>query len=237
MQHVIRSLRDGGRCGIVVDDGFVFRIDQDAFVKTKRKLLDECDLQCIVILPPGVFSSAGAGVKTNLLFFTKGQPTQRIWYYDLGDLIIGKTKPLTLKHFEEFFRILPNHADGELSWTMDIDERKRIAAEEARPFKEKAAAKSQAAAQWNERLKDLNKAKPHDNHAIEEAEANVKKLARDTKDLAAKAKEIEDAVYDLKAVNPNKRPFVDTRTPDELFKVIEVNGREIAEALAVLRAV
>src|SRR5262249_30088564 len=143
MQHVMRSLRDGGRCGIVVDDGFVFRIDQDAFVKTKRKLLDDCNLWCIISLPPGVFSSAGAGVKTNLLFFTKGAPTQRIWYYDLGDLNVGKKKPLTLKHFDDFFRLLASMADSELSWTVDLDERRELARNEAQPFKEKATAKGQ----------------------------------------------------------------------------------------------
>jgi type I restriction enzyme M protein len=73
LQHVIRSLRPGGRCGIVLDEGLLFRTNEDAFVKTKRKLLDDCDVWCIVSLPAGVFTAAGAGVKTNLLFFTKGQ--------------------------------------------------------------------------------------------------------------------------------------------------------------------
>ena len=235
MQHVIRSLGDGGRCGMVVDDGLVFRIDQDAFVKTKRKLLDDCNLWCIVSLPPRVFSSAGAGVKTNLLFFTKGQPTRKIWYYDLGDLSVGKTKPLTLQHFEEFFRLLPSLADSEFSWTVDLAERKQLAHEEARPFKERSTATGQQAAQWNERLKAFKKAKPRDEAAIEEAEAKVKELTREAKDFAAKAKEIEDAVYDLKAVNPNKKPVVDTRTPEELMDIIETKGQEVAEALAALR--
>lgn len=235
MQHVIRSLREGGRCGIVVDDGFVFRIDQDAFVKTKRKLLDECDLWCIISLPPGVFSSAGAGVKTNLLFFTKGQPTQRIWYYDLGDMTVGKKKPLMLKHFEDFFRLLPTRADSPLSWTVDMDERKCRAAEEARPFKEQATAKGQEAAQWSRRLADLKKARPLDEAAVAEADARAKELSREARDLAAKAKEIDDAVYDLKAVNPHKRPVVDTRTPEELMDIIEAKGLEIAAALARLR--
>ena len=53
--------------------------------------------------------------------------------------------------------------------------------------------------------------------------------------MAAKAKEIEDAVYDLKAVNPNKRPVVDTRTPEELLDIILEKGQEIAQALAMLR--
>ena len=81
LQHVVRSLRPGGRCGIVLDEGLLFRANEDAFVKTKRKLLDDCDLWCVVSLPGGVFTAAGAGVKTNLLFFTKGQP-------DAQDLVL-----------------------------------------------------------------------------------------------------------------------------------------------------
>jgi hypothetical protein len=61
-------------------NGFVlFRRNETAFVQTKRKLLDDCDLWCIVSLPSGVFNAAGAGVKTNLLFFTKSKSTERIW--------------------------------------------------------------------------------------------------------------------------------------------------------------
>jgi type I restriction enzyme M protein len=235
LQHVIRSLREGGRCGIVLDEGLLFRTNQDAFTKTKRKLLDECDLWCVVSLPAGVFTAAGAGVKTNLLFFTKGEPTRKIWYYDLTDIKVRKKTPLTLKHFEDFMRLLPRRADSELSWTVDMDKRKRIATDEARPLKEQSTAKGQQAAQWSEQLKDLKKAKPCDEGAIEEADANAKELAREARDLAAKAKEIEDAVYDLKAVNPNKKPFVDTRTPEELMDIIEAKGQEVAEALAVLR--
>jgi type I restriction enzyme M protein len=237
LQHVIRSLREGGRCGIVLDEGLLFRTNQDAFVKTKRKLLDECELWCVVSLPAGVFTAAGAGVKTNLLFFTKGQPTHRIWYYDLTDVKVRKKTPLTLADFEEFFSLLPTRADSPLSWTVDMDERKRVAAEEAQPFKDQATAKSQQAAQWNGRLKELKKARPRNEAAIEEAQAKAKQLTREAKELAAKAKEIEDAVYDLKAVNPHKRPVVDTRTPEELMDIIEAKGREVAEALAVLRGV
>ncbi len=238
LQHVIRSLREGGRCGIVIDEGLLFRTNQDAFTKTKRKLLDECDLWCVVSLPAGVFTAAGAGVKTNLLFFTKGQPTRKIWYYDLTDVKVRKKTPLTLKHFEDLMPLLPQRADSELSWTVDMDERKRIAADEARPLKEQSTAKGQQAAQWKEQLKNLKKAKPRDprnDAAIEEAEAKVKELTREAKDLAAKAKEIEDAVYDLKAVNPHKKPVVDTRTPEQLMDIIETKGQEVAEALAALR--
>jgi type I restriction enzyme M protein len=235
LQHVVRSLREGGRCGIVIDEGLLFRTNQDAFTKTKRKLLDECDLWCVVSLPAGVFTAAGAGVKTNLLFFTKGQPTRRIWYYDLTDIKVRKKTPLTLKHFSDFMKLLPTRADSELSWTVDMDGRKRSATEEARPLMEQSTAKGQHAAHWSERLRDLKKARPCDEAAIEDAEAKVKELTREGRDFASKAKEIEDAVYDLKAVNPNKKPAVDTRTPEDLIEIIEAKGHEIVEALAALR--
>ena len=235
LQHVIRSLREGGRCGIVIDEGLLFRTSEDAFVKTKRKLLDDCDLWCIVSLPAGVFVAAGGSGKTDLLFFTKGQPTRKIWYYDLADIKVRKKTPLTLKHFEDFLRLLPSRADGELSWTVDMDERKRVAGEEAQPFKDQSTAKGRDAAQWSQRVAELKKAKPRDEQAIEAGQAKVKELSREARTLAAKAKGIEDAVYDLKAVNPNKRPVVDARTPEELMDIIEAKGREVAEALSALR--
>jgi type I restriction enzyme M protein len=99
VQGILRELAEGGSCGIVLDDGFLFRKDEDAFVQTKRELVDECALWAIVSLPGGVFSSAGAAVKTNLLFFTKGRKTQNIWYYDLTHVKVGKKSPMTLAHF------------------------------------------------------------------------------------------------------------------------------------------
>lgn len=121
-QHVIDSLKPGGRCGIVMDEGILFRTNETAFVQTKRKLLNECDLWCIVSLPPKVFVNAGATSKTNLLFFTKGESTKEIWYYDLSDLNITKKQPLSLDHFEEFFRLLPERAISERSWRVPIDD-------------------------------------------------------------------------------------------------------------------
>ena len=118
LQHVINALKPGGRCGMVIDEGVLFRTTESAFVQTKRKLLDETDLWCIVSLPPGVFSSAGAGVKTNLLFFTKGGPTERTWYFDLSDVKVTKKQPMTLDRFEELFALLATRADSARSWTI-----------------------------------------------------------------------------------------------------------------------
>ncbi len=189
IQHILDRMAKGGRCGIVLDEGVLFRTNKEAFVKTKQKLLNECDLWCIVSLPGGVFTQAGAGVKTNLLFFTKGQPTRKIWYYDLSDIKVRKKNPLTLEHFEAFFRLLPDRAESDRSWTIDLDARKKKAHEEAA------------------------------------------KLTDETK-----KKDRLNAVYDLKAVNPNRKAAVDTRSPAELMDLIAEKGREIEAALMELRA-
>ena len=122
LQHVIDSLRLGGVCGIVMDEGVLFRTNETAFVQTKRKLLDDCDVWAIVSLPGGVFTAAGAGVKTNLIFFTKGKPTEKIWYYDLSDIKVGKKTPLTAGRFDDLFRLLPERSNSERSWTVTRQE-------------------------------------------------------------------------------------------------------------------
>lgn len=105
LQHVLDCLKlpqdgqPGGTCAIVLDEGLLFRTNESAFVETKRKLLDECELWCVVSLPGGVFSTAGAGVKTNLLFFARSRRTERIWYYDLSRVKVGKKSPVSLAHF------------------------------------------------------------------------------------------------------------------------------------------
>lgn len=122
LQHVIDSLKPGGRCGIVLDEGVLFRTNENAFVQSKRKLLNDCNLWCIVSLPAGTFVAAGGGVKANILFFTKGKPTEKIWYYDLSDVKVTKRKPLMMNHFQEFLELLPNREDSERSWTITREE-------------------------------------------------------------------------------------------------------------------
>lgn len=99
VQDIISHLSHNGTCAIVLDEGLLFRTNESAFVETKRKLVDECNVWAIISMPGGVFSTAGAGVKTNLVFFTKGKKTEKIWYYDLTQVKMGKKTPMTLAHF------------------------------------------------------------------------------------------------------------------------------------------
>ncbi len=237
LQYIINHLRpDGGRCGMVIDEGVLFRTNETAFVQTKRKLLDDCDLWCVVSLAGGVFSAAGAGVKTNLLFFTKGRQTEKIWYYDLSDIKVGKKTPFTLDKFEDFFRLLPERADSERSWTVDITARRQEAKRQADPLREKAQPLTAEATNLRAQIKELKKQNTPDARAkVDELSIKASTFEAEARELNNKAQAIEDAVYDLKAVNPNAKSVEDTRTPDELLDFIEAKGREVAKALAALR--
>lgn len=133
IQHIISSLKDGGICGMVIDEGVLFHTKTAAYKQTKRKLLNECDLFCIISLPGGVFVNAGAGVKTDLLFFKKGRTTEKVWYYDMTlneefrPRKVNKGNPLEYKHFDDFlYRLnLPlDHSEkvSERSWFQTLKE-------------------------------------------------------------------------------------------------------------------
>ena len=125
LQHIIDKLKDGGTCAMVIDEGVLFRTNETSFVQTKRKLLEECNLWCIISLPQNVFVNAGAGVKTNLLFFTKGKPTKKIWYYDMSHIKVRKKLPFTLDKFEDFFTRLSSDKEkdkiSDKSWFIGMD--------------------------------------------------------------------------------------------------------------------
>lgn len=234
LQHVIDSLAPDGRCGIVLDEGLLFRTNEESFVKTKRKLLDECDLYCILSLPGGAFSGAGAGVKTNLLFFKKGKATEKIYYYDLSDVKVGKRTPFTLERFEEFFELLPKRGEGERSWTIDFAARRKKATADALPFHKKAEKIRQKAEKLNEEIKKQKKAKAP-KEEIESLAKEHKELVKLGREESKRAEAIELTVYDLKAVNPNAVSQQDQRSPEELLEVIAEEGEKIRQALKGLK--
>lgn len=154
VQDILDSLSQTGSCAIVLDDGFLFRKDEDAFVETKRKLVDECDLWAIVSLPAGVFTGAGSqGVKTNLVFFTKGKKTSKIWYYDLTHVKVGKKSPLTLAHFG-FGKDGSPLADADLppslteAWLEDEECKGKPFPSYARLLKNRGTAKAESRYSW-----------------------------------------------------------------------------------------
>ena len=234
-QEIIKSLRDGGRCGVVFDDGFMFGESDSSLIKTRRLLLEQCDLWCVVSLPWGVFASTGAGVKTNLLFFRKGSPTRRTWYYDLSGVKLTKKCLLTLDDFEEFFRLYPKREEGENSWVVDFDARKTAARAEAKPHE-------QAAVGFRAEMKGLNRLIMAERQGGQQDRKKIAALQEKQAEAEVKAKKaekvaerIKNAVYDLRAVNPNKKAEVDKRTPKQLLEIISGKQREIGKLLAELK--
>jgi type I restriction enzyme M protein len=112
LQHVLTILKPGGRAAIVVPDNVLFA---DQAGEVFRVLTEDCDLHTVLRLPRGTFHPYSPGTKTNVVFFTKGTPTERIWLYDARanvPAITKKDRPLTREHFAEFERCFGDDPHG-----------------------------------------------------------------------------------------------------------------------------
>lgn len=119
----VHLLKNDGRAGIVVPDGTLFSDGVGANIK--EHLLTECNLHTIVRLPAGVFNPY-AGVNTNLLFFTKGEPTKEVWYYQMqlpaGLRAYTKTKPITDKEFDVVKEWWNDRKENDNAWKVSIED-------------------------------------------------------------------------------------------------------------------
>jgi type I restriction enzyme M protein len=126
MQHFIKSLKTGGRAAIVIKNTVLSNSD-NASVALRKLILESCNLHTILDMPGGTF--LGAGVKTVVLFFQKGEPTKNIWYYQLDPgRNMGKTNPLNDKDMESFVELQASRASAskgpetEQSWNITVSE-------------------------------------------------------------------------------------------------------------------
>ncbi len=118
LQHFIKVLKAGGRAGIVIKNTFLSNTD-NASVSLRKLLLESCNLHTVLDCPSGTFQ--GAGVKTVVLFFEKGAPTRKVWYYQLDPgRTLGKTNPLNDADLAEFIELQKTFADSPKSWTVDV---------------------------------------------------------------------------------------------------------------------
>lgn len=102
IQHVLTTLKPGGRAAVVVPDNVLFASQAGEVFQV---LMEDCDVHTVLRCPRGTFSPYTEGTKTNVIFFTKGRPTERTWIYDARanvPKITKKSRPLTIKHFAEF---------------------------------------------------------------------------------------------------------------------------------------
>jgi type I restriction enzyme M protein len=119
LQHFIKMLKAGGRGGVVIKNTFLSNTD-NASVSLRKLLLESCNLHTVLDCPGGTFQ--GAGVKTVVLFFEKGAPTRKIWFYQLDPgRNLGKTNPLNDADLAEFVTLQRIFADSRKSWSVDVN--------------------------------------------------------------------------------------------------------------------
>ena len=118
LQHFIKYLKAGGRAGVVIKNTFLSNADGAARA-LRQELLESCNLHTVLDCPGGTF--LGAGVKTVVLFFEKGAPTRRVWYYQLDPgRNMGKTNALNDDDLKAFVELQASFADTEKSWSVDV---------------------------------------------------------------------------------------------------------------------
>ena len=119
LQHFIKSLKAGGRAAIVIKNTFLSNTD-NASVSLRKLLLESCNLHTVLDCPGGTFQ--GAGVKTVVLFFDKGAPTRKVWYYQLDvGRNMGKTNPLNDADLVDFVALQKTFAKSAKSWAVDVE--------------------------------------------------------------------------------------------------------------------
>ena len=113
LQHFIKSLKAGGRAAIVIKNTFLSNTD-NASVALRKHLLESCNLHTVLDMPSGTF--LGAGIKTVVLFFEKGEPTKKTWFYQMNPgRNMGKTNPLNDKDMAEFIELQKTKPETEKS--------------------------------------------------------------------------------------------------------------------------
>lgn len=118
LQHFIKMLKAEGRAAVVIKNTFLSNSD-NASVSLRKLLLESCNLHTVLDCPGGTFQ--GAGVKTVVLFFEKGAPTSKVWYYQLDPgRSLGKTNPLNDDDLAEFVELQKTFADSPKSWSVDV---------------------------------------------------------------------------------------------------------------------
>lgn len=123
---IAELLKPGGRAAVVLPDGTLF--GEGVKTRIKERLLTECNLHTIVRLPKGVFAPY-TSIKTNVLFFEKGRPTEEVWYYEHpypeGYKSYSKTKPMRIEEFEPEKAWWEDRKETDLAWRVSIDEIKK----------------------------------------------------------------------------------------------------------------
>ena len=247
-----RLLKNGGRAAIVLPDGALFGEGIKATIK--EMLMRECNLHTIIRLPNGVFAPY-TSIKTNLLFFSKGQPTETVWFYEhpypAGQKSYSKTRPIRLEEFDAEKAWWGDEADGfakrvenEHAWKIDFKTKKANAEAQAKPHWDEAKALNDQASvleiqtrDLRDSLKDVKDAEQR--KPVEDRMADLRAQAGQLRQHANDAKATGDRlywpIYNLDIKNPNA-PAEETQDPDVLLEKYKKLLADIEETQVQLKS-
>ena len=246
MVLIMHLLKSGGRAAVVLPDGFLF--GEGIKSRIKEKLLTECNLHTVVRLPNGVFSPY-TGIKTNLLFFTKGEPTTEVWFYEhpypAGVKNYSKTRPMRIEEFAAEEAWWGDRQATPQAWKIDFGTRIAQARAAAQPHWDEAGRINSQAAKLEKDLSELKRL-----HAKAEAGPDgqpvraeqVQALQVRCADLRAQARAAQAQgdqsywpVFNLDCKNPHVGETV-SHDPEELLAQYRQMQAEIAELRGQLKA-
>ena len=255
---IVRLLKNGGRAAIVLPDGTLF--GEGVKTRIKAQLLETCNLHTVVRLPNGVFNPY-TRIKTNLLFFTKGEPTKTIWYYEHpyppGVKSYSKTKPMRIEEFEPEKEWWEDREENEYAWKVDFEQVRTDVTARATPHwnaameaDEQAKKRAQDATELTEQLKGLQTQLKEPLFAqnaaalpaqIEDLQQRIDQLKSDEQHQLTTTKREKDAgdaihtaIFNLDIKNPHTAADEHT-DPTELLIDYQKRLAEIAELKNTLK--
>jgi type I restriction enzyme M protein len=242
---VKKLLRDGGRGAVVLPDGFLF--GEGIKSRIKKLLTEECNLHTIIRLPNGVFAPY-TGIRTNLIFFTKGKPTETIWFYDHpypeGRKSYSKTKPIRIEEFanekawwgkEE--NDFAGRQESEQAWKIDFKTKKLNAEAQAKPHWDKVEELKNQISMLESQVRDLRDSlkgvKESEQRTLVDGKiANLRermeKLRLQAQDVQSTGDRLYWSIYNLDLKNPNTLEE-ETYDPDILLERYKTLLSEIEE--------
>jgi type I restriction enzyme M protein len=237
-----KLLKPHGRAAVVLPDGFLFGDGLKA--KIKELLLTECNLHTIVRLPNGVFNPY-TGIKTNLLFFTKGKPTETIWFYEHpypdGVKSYNKTKPMRFAEFEPEIAWWGDEADGfsarvenEQAWKVDFAALKADAERRAQPHRQQAEMLKRLASGIGGKIKDLPADIPAEE--IAQLKQQLETLNQQAKEQQQAGDAIYNAIFNLDCKNPHQ-PDELSHDPEVLLSQYATQQQEIGDLQQQLKTI
>jgi type I restriction enzyme M protein len=235
---IVELLKEGGRAAVVLPDGTLF--GEGVKTRVKERLLSECSLHTIVRLPKGVFAPY-TSIQTNLLFFTKGQPTTDVWFYEHpyppGQRAYSKTRPLRVEEFDDLKTWWSRREEGERAWRWDFAGELAAALKRAQPLWDAADEAEREAAGLADELKAL-KAQERQSAAhkarITSTQERLDETRRRARSSRAEGNAIRDAVYNLDRRNPHA-PEAQHDDPDELLALFHQAQAEATDLREQLR--